>query len=470
MWNKVVLVVLVTIFLSFLLPLRQGTGLQSPTTMVGFEPGAVAGLHIGDAFTVNVTVSNVTDLRGWQFSLFFQKAVLNLGTHLGSDGITLEANATEGPFLQEEGVSTFFVVANFTNNYNDTCGVILLADARFIIGQNVTGVSGSGSVASIDFVVVGSGGSTLHLDGIQLLDSAHPPNEISFTSVDGWAYAGLVHVTVSDLATPINIPQGSMAYINVTAENRGGVSETFDVTLLDDSNPIGTQTVLNLAAGGSQTLYYAWDTTSMPIGEYTLNATATLVPGETDLSDKNISLSVYVGTRDIAATGVSPYRTSVPIEYSLGGINVSVSLKNNGQDTETFNVTLYYSVSNVSGTNLVDTQTTALISGGSETLTFPWNTSTLSYGNYTLLAHVTPLPYDINTADKNSSTYVSVTIPGDVNGDGIVNILDAIQLGNAFLSNPSSSNWNPNADINGDNVVNILDAIILGNHFLQHFP
>jgi hypothetical protein len=208
----------------------------------------------------------------------------------------------------------------------------------------------------------------------------------------------------------------------------------------------------------------------MPIGEYTLNATATLVPGETDLSDKNISLSVYVGTRDIAATGVSPYRTSVPIEYSLGGINVSVSLKNNGQDTETFNVTLYYSVSNVSGTNLVDTQTTALISGGSETLTFPWNTSTLSYGNYTLLAHVTPLPYDINTADKNSSTYVSVTIPGDVNGDGIVNILDAIQLGNAFLSNPSSSNWNPNADINGDNVVNILDAIILGNHFLQHFP
>jgi hypothetical protein len=65
---------------------------------------------------------------------------------------------------------------------------------------------------------------------------------------------------------------------------------------------------------------------------------------------------------------------------------------------------------------------------------------------------------------------VVVTIPGDINGDGTVNILDAIQMSNAFLATPSSSNWNPNADINGDNVVNILDAIILSNHFLQHYP
>jgi hypothetical protein len=40
-------------------------------------------------------------------------------------------------------------------------------------------------------------------------------------------------------------------------------------------------------------------------------------------------------------------------------------------------------------------------------------------------------------------------------------------MGFVFLSTPSSSNWNPNADLNGDNVVNILDAIILSNHFGQ---
>jgi hypothetical protein len=62
----------------------------------------------------------------------------------------------------------------------------------------------------------------------------------------------------------------------------------------------------------------------------------------------------------------------------------------------------------------------------------------------------------------------SRTIAGDINGDGTVNILDAIILANAFLTKPGDPNWNPNADINSDGVVNILDAIILANHFLQH--
>jgi hypothetical protein len=48
--------------------------------------------------------------------------------------------------------------------------------------------------------------------------------------------------------------------------------------------------------------------------------------------------------------------------------------------------------------------------------------------------------------------------------------LDAIILSNSFLATANSRNWNPNADINGDGVVNILDAIIQSNHFLQHYP
>ena len=54
---------------------------------------------------------------------------------------------------------------------------------------------------------------------------------------------------------------------------------------------------------------------------------------------------------------------------------------------------------------------------------------------------------------------------GDINGDGVVNILDAILLANAFGSKPGDPNWNPNADLNNDDIVNILDAIILANHF-----
>jgi nitroreductase len=56
-------------------------------------------------------------------------------------------------------------------------------------------------------------------------------------------------------------------------------------------------------------------------------------------------------------------------------------------------------------------------------------------------------------------------LPGDVNGDGVVNILDAILLSSAFWSTPTSSTWNPYADLNNDGIVNILDAITLANNF-----
>jgi hypothetical protein len=52
-------------------------------------------------------------------------------------------------------------------------------------------------------------------------------------------------------------------------------------------------------------------------------------------------------------------------------------------------------------------------------------------------------------------------INGDINGDGAVNVLDAIALAKAFGSTPQDSNWNPRADLNSDGIVNILDALIL---------
>jgi len=61
--------------------------------------------------------------------------------------------------------------------------------------------------------------------------------------------------------------------------------------------------------------------------------------------------------------------------------------------------------------------------------------------------------------------WVIVTIPGDVNGDYIVDIYDAILQANAFGSEPGADNWNPNADINSDEIVDIYDAIILAIHF-----
>jgi hypothetical protein len=78
---------------------------------------------------------------------------------------------------------------------------------------------------------------------------------------------------------------------------------------------------------------------------------------------------------------------------------------------------------------------------------------------------------ETDTGDNRlNDVYIFVTLPGDINGDKKVDILDAIKLANAFGSKLGDPSWNPNADINDDHRVNILDAIILSNHFGERDP
>ena len=87
-----------------------------------------------------------------------------------------------------------------------------------------------------------------------------------------------------------------------------------------------------------------------------------------------------------------------------------------------------------------------------------------------ITAVATPVTNETYTVDNNCTSWVTVTISGDINGNFIVNILDAILLSNAFNTYPGHPDWNANADINSDNFVDLYDAIILANHFNQHYP
>ena len=61
------------------------------------------------------------------------------------------------------------------------------------------------------------------------------------------------------------------------------------------------------------------------------------------------------------------------------------------------------------------------------------------------------------------SNYPS-SMPGDVNADEIVNILDIIQLVNMILQ----GEYADNADLNSDGIVNILDIIQIANIILSN--
>lgn len=61
--------------------------------------------------------------------------------------------------------------------------------------------------------------------------------------------------------------------------------------------------------------------------------------------------------------------------------------------------------------------------------------------------------------------FVKTTLPGDLNGDDTVNIIDVMLQANAFGTTPEDTKWNPNADINGDGRMSVLDTILLCGNF-----
>jgi outer membrane protein assembly factor BamB len=89
------------------------------------------------------------------------------------------------------------------------------------------------------------------------------------------------------------IGQNQTTFVNVTVANTGNYTETFNVTLYRDSVEIGLQAV-TLNAGESRILAFAWNTTGVLLGNYTLKATASTVPYEANTDDNTVTLEFPV--------------------------------------------------------------------------------------------------------------------------------------------------------------------------------
>jgi hypothetical protein len=143
--------------------------------------------------------------------------------------------------------------------------------------------------------------------------------------------------------------------------------------------------------------------------------------------------------------------------------NVSATIINQGLVPQDFTVTVY-----ANSTALGSTTVKALAAGAQITvMVATWNTSTWAYGQYFLTATTNVSYPDIIYPSFTSAVPVWVVIPGDINGDGTVDLSDAILLSNSFLTGPGDLDWNPNADIVEDGTVDLSDAIVLSSYFLE---
>jgi len=175
-----------------------------------------------------------------------------------------------------------------------------------------------------------------------------------------------------------------------------------------------------------------------------------------------VILRALAASHDIAVTSVHPIKTIVGQGYTM---NINVTVANQGDYTETFNITLY------AKTTAIQTRQATLANKASITLTFTWDTNGFAKGNYTIWAYAWPVPGETDTADNTFiDGWVIVAMPGDINADSMVDIFDCVKVALAFGAKPSDPNWDPNADINNDNIIDIFDLVVIALHFGETDP
>lgn len=112
-----------------------------------------------------------------------------------------------------------------------------------------------------------------------------------------------------------NVVQGELVYINVTAQNQGDYTETFNVTAYANTMPIAMpQTINNLSPKTSKNLTFTWNTAAVNEGVYTIKATASIVPSEVDTAD-NTLINGTVTVRLTATVGTSDFYLSTSLPF-----------------------------------------------------------------------------------------------------------------------------------------------------------
>jgi hypothetical protein len=102
---------------------------------------------------------------------------------------------------------------------------------------------------------------------------------------------------------------------------------------------------------------------------------------------------------------------------------------------------------------------------GWQTYTAPFKLASLLGGNCTIAFNSTD-----NVGNVENMNYINVTLVGpDINGDGKVDLLDAILVSGVFGSYQGHPSWNPIADINFDGQVDIFDIINVAQAFGKQY-
>ena len=185
-------------------------------------------------------------------------------------------------------------------------------------------------------------------------------------------------------------------------------------------------------------------------------------------SDRLGNFDIYYKTdsppqhlHDIAVISVT-HNPNVTVAYQGSNVYIEVVPQNQGVESEYFQVNCY-----ANSTLIGSVPSVHLIAGQLMPLDFTWNTLNVTPGTYTIIANASITgETDTDTIDNTFiNGRVHVRIPGDANGDGVVDASDLFDLSKAYGSDQSKPNWNPDCDFNRNNKVDAPDLFDLNKNY-----
>jgi len=419
-----------------------------PPTTVQVDP-QLTETQVPQNFTVEVGINNVEDLYELNITLSWNTTLVDYVNHtvysLLNDPVTEdEVNQTEG---------TYWIWSKSQ-----------IPAPPF---------EGSGSLFEMTFQAKAPGTFILNISSSRLLDRFG--GSITHDVLNGTVLIepGVHDIAVTEVSVSKTVAcQGLCIDINVTVENQGSYNEDFNVTAYANETLIDIMHV-SLTSYSQTLITFTWNTTEVPLGNYTLSANATIVFGEDDTADNTFTngiVTIIEPSFDIAVVDIGLNKTIVGDEY-FAFINVTV--ENQADLTCTFNLTAYADLNlTIIGDEItIGVQSVTLTGGNFSVVTFVWTVVGVGHGNYTISAYATPLEAE---ADLEDNTYIDgwivVTISGDLDGDFDVDLYDAVYLLTRYGAKKDSPGYDPVCDIDGDGDIDLYDAVKLLTNYGKKDP